>query len=233
MPELSDHLWYSITSLGGAGMTLPLAFAIALWLAVGYTWRMAAGWLLLLGAAIGLVTVTKLAFLGWGVGVRELDFTGVSGHAMLSTAVYPVALFLILLRTHPSVRVLGVLLGLAAGMAVGLSRVVLSAHSPSEAITGCLVGALAALLFVRMAWKAQPERLSAFPVAVSLMVLAVLMHGVHVPTQRWVTHIALKVSGHERPFIRAKWKAVRDVRPTAAPLSQTRNTLAPPASLHV
>ncbi len=65
-------------------MTLPPAFAIALWLAVGYTWRMAAGWLVLLGAAIGVVTVTKLAFLGWGVGVRELDFTGVSGHAMLS-----------------------------------------------------------------------------------------------------------------------------------------------------
>ncbi|WP_025602016.1 phosphatase PAP2 family protein [Burkholderia sp. WSM2230] len=232
MPELSDHLWYSITSLGGAGMTLPLAFAIALWLAVGYTWRMAAGWLLLLGAAIGVVTVTKLAFLGWGVGVRELDFTGVSGHAMLSTAVYPVALFLMLLRTHPAVRVLGVLLGLAAGMAVGVSRVALSAHSPSEAVTGCLVGALAALLFVRMAWKAQPERLSALPVAVSLMVLAVLMHGVHVPTQRWVTHIALKVSGHDRPFIRAKWKAIRSAPPAAAPVAQPRNALAPPASLH-
>ncbi len=39
---------------------------------------------------------------------------------------------------------------------MGVSRVVLSAHSPSEAITGCLVGAAAALLFVRMAWKAQP-----------------------------------------------------------------------------
>ena len=43
MPDLPAHLWYSITSLGGAGMALPLAFAIALWLAVGYTWRMAAG----------------------------------------------------------------------------------------------------------------------------------------------------------------------------------------------
>jgi hypothetical protein len=61
-----------------------------------------------------------------------------------------------------------------------------------------------------------------------MLVLAVLMHGVHVPTQRWVTHIALKVSGHDRPFIRAKWRAVRDVRPAAAaPLSQTLNTLAP------
>lgn len=234
MPDLPLHLWYSITSLGGAGMTLPLAFAIALWLALGYSWRMAAGWLLLLGAAIGVVTVTKLAFLGWGVGVRELDFTGVSGHAMLSTAVYPVAFFLMLLPATRAIRLFGVLLGLAAGVAVGLSRVALSAHSPSEAVTGCLTGALAALLFVRIAWNREPGRLSALPVAVSMLMLAVLMHGVHVPTQRWVTRIALKVSGHDRPFIRAKWRAVRDVRPAAAgSLSQTLNTLAPPQTKQV
>jgi hypothetical protein len=71
MPDLSFHLWYSITSLGGAAVTLPLAIAISLWLALGYSWRMAAGWLLLLSVAIGVVTVTKLAFLGWGVGVRH------------------------------------------------------------------------------------------------------------------------------------------------------------------
>lgn len=223
-------MWYLITSLGGAGLTLPLAFAIALWLAIGYTWRMAAAWLLLLGAAIGVVTVTKLAFLGWGVGIRELDFTGVSGHAMLSTAVYPVALFLMLLPARPSIRLAGVLLGLAAGMAVGLSRVVLSAHSPSEAITGCLVGALAALLFVRWAWQAAPGRLSAFPVAASLLALTVLLHGVHVPTQRWVTHIALTVSGHEKPFIRARWKATHNGRQVAPAISLTQNALLPASS---
>jgi len=234
MPDLPLHLWYSITSLGGAGMTLPLAVAIALWLALGYSWRMAAGWLLLLGAAIGVVTVTKLAFLGWGVGVRELDFTGVSGHAMLSTAVYPVAFFLMLLPATRAIRLFGVLLGLAAGVAVGLSRVALSAHSPSEAGTGCLTGALAALLFVRIVWNREPGRMSALPVAVSMLMLAVLMHGVHVPTQRWVTHIALKVSGHDRPFIRAKWRAVREVRPAAAAsLSQTLNMLAPPQTTQV
>jgi membrane-associated phospholipid phosphatase len=227
MPDLPIHLWYSITSLGGAGLTLPLAFAIALWLAIGYSWRLAACWLALLGAAIGVVTATKLAFLGWGVGVRELDFTGVSGHSMLSTAVYPVALFLMLLPARRSIRLLGVLAGLAVGIAVGLSRVVLSAHSPSEAVTGCVVGALAAIVFVWIAWDAEPGRLSALPVAASMMVLAILMHGVHVPTQRWVTHIALKVSGHDRPFIRAKWRAGGEIRPTDAPLSETRNTLAP------
>ena len=225
MPDLPTHLWYSITSLGGAGLTLPLAIAIALWLAVGYTWRMAAGWLLLLGVAVVLVTVTKLAFLGWGVGVRVWDFTGLSGHAMLSTAVYPVALFLMLLPTRPAVRVIGVLLGLGAGVAVALSRVVLDAHSPSEAITGCLVGALTALVFIRWSWHAAPGRLSAAAVTLSLVILTFALHDVRVPTHRWVTHLALKVSGHDRPFVRARWKAGHDSLPAGAPISQTRNGL--------
>jgi len=59
------------------------------------------------------------------------------------------------------------------------------------------------------------------------VMLFVGLHGVHVPTQRWVTHIALKVSGHDRPFIRARWKAGRYNSPNAAPLSQTQNTLVP------
>ncbi|MGA7782737.1 MAG: phosphatase PAP2 family protein [Paraburkholderia sp.] len=231
MPELPRHLWYLITSLGGAGVTLPLAIAIALWLALGYTWRMALGWLVLLGAAIGVVTVTKLAFLGWGVGVRELDFTGLSGHAALSTAVYPVALFVMLLPARPKVRAVGVALGLATGIAVGLSRVVVEAHSPSEAITGCFVGAVTALMFVRWAWDAEPGRLSATPVTVSLLTLMVALHGVRLPTQRWVTHIALKVSGHERPYIRARWKAGLYDQPNAVPLSRKQNAAsAPPVS---
>lgn len=228
MPELPHHLWYLITSLGGAGVTLPLAIAIALWLALGYTWRIAAGWLVLLGAAIGVVTITKLAFLGWGVGVRELDFTGLSGHAALSTAVYPVALFLMLLPARPKLRAVGVAFGLATGIVVGLSRVVVEAHSPSEAITGCIVGAVTALMFVRWAWEAEPGRLSAMPVAVSLLTLTVALHGVHLPTQRWVTHIALKVSGHERPYIRARWKAGLYDQPNAVPLTQKQNAVSVP-----
>ena len=94
---------------------------------------MAVGWLLLLGAAIGVVTVTKLAFLGWGVGIRELDFTGVSGHAMLSTAVYPVALFLMLLPARPAIRLLGVVFGLAAGVVEPGDVVVVAASGTSGA----------------------------------------------------------------------------------------------------
>lgn len=229
MPDLPTHLWLSITRFGGAGLTLPLAIAIALWLALGYTWRLAAAWLGLLGVAIGVVALTKIAFLGWGVGVRELDFTGVSGHAMLSTAVYPVALFLMLLPTRRPVRLAGVVIGLAAGLAVGLSRVVLDAHSPSEAVAGCAVGALAAVVFVWWSWDAKPGHLHAVPVALSLLMLTVALHDVRVPTQRWITHIALHLSGHERPFIRARWKAGRD-NPRPAAIEQNTRPVAPPPS---
>jgi membrane-associated phospholipid phosphatase len=231
MPDLPIHLWYAITNLGGAGLVLPLAVAIALWLVAGYSWRMAASWLLLLGAAIGLVTVTKIAFLGWGVGVRELDFTGVSGHAMLSTAVYPVAFFLMLQDVRPRLRAAGVAVGLATGVAVGLSRIVLEAHSPSEAVAGFVVGALTALIFVRYWWDAQSRRLSAAAVTLSLAALTIALHNVHVPTHRWVTHLALTVSGHEQPYVRARWKANHPKAPDS-PISQTRNTLGAPAQRH-
>lgn len=235
MLDLPLPLWFSITNLGGAGLTLPLALAIALWLATGYSWRMAASWLLLLGAAIGLVTLTKIAFLGWGVGVRSYDFTGLSGHAMLSTAVYPVAFFLMLQGARPALRVAGVVVGLAIGVAVGFSRVVLEAHSPSEAVTGCIVGALTALVFVRYWWDAQSGRLSAVVVTLSLAALTFGLHDVRLPTHRWVTHLALTVSGHDQPYIRAKWKANRPLRKPGAlnaPVSQTRNTLTPPRQQH-
>ncbi|WP_322045806.1 phosphatase PAP2 family protein [Paraburkholderia sp. J67] len=235
MPDLPLHLWYSITNLGGAGLTLPLAIAIALWLLAGYSWRMAASWLMLLGAAIGLVTLTKIAFLGWGVGVRSFDFTGLSGHAMTSTAVYPVAFFLMLQGVRPTLRAAGVGVGLAIGVVVAFSRVVVDAHSPSEAVTGCIVGALTALVFVRYWWEARSGRISTAVVALSLAAITFSLHNVRVPTHRWVTNIALTVSGHDQPYVRARWKANRTIRtpgtPTA-PISQTRDTLTPPAQRH-
>lgn len=226
MHDLPLHLWYSITRFGGAGLTLPLALTIALWLALGYTWRLAAGWLAIVATAISVVALTKIAFIGWGLGVREWDFTGVSGHAMLSTAVYPAGLFLTFLPMRTSLRVIGVTAGIVVGMAVGLSRVVLDAHSPSEAIAGCIIGALAAVAFVGWAWDAMPAKMSAVPIAVSLLMLTVALHDVRVPTQRWITHVALHLSGRDHPYVRARWKTGLD-----APRPEPR--VAPPSSVPI
>jgi hypothetical protein len=216
MFEFSKHLWLLITNFGGAGVMAPLALAIAAWLALGYRWRTAMLWLALLAAGAAIVGVTKIAFLGWGIGVRRFDFTGISGHSMLSTAVFPVMFYVILLTAPRPVRVAGVLAGLAIGALVGLSRVVLDAHSVSEAIAGCALGAVVALLYVALHRDAPTKALSPSLVAFSLVLLAALLHNFHVPTQRWVVGLALDLSGREQPFIRARWKkGVYDIRKSA------------------
>jgi membrane-associated phospholipid phosphatase len=215
--DLPLSMWLYITALGSVGVMIPLALAAAAWLALGYPRRFALCWLAVLGGASGLVFLTKIAFLGWGVGFREWDFTGISGHAMVSSAVIPVVLFIALLPASSWVRGIGVLAGVLAGIVVGVSRILLNAHSVSEVVAGCALGGATALLFVAYAWRAEAGRLAPAPVAVSLALIAVMLHGVPVPTQRWITDIALQLSGHDRPFIRARWKAGRYDKPVVLP----------------
>lgn len=186
---------------------LPIAVALACWLWFAFPWQVPALWLTLTGAACVLVACTKVAFLGWGMGILEIDFTGISGHTMLSTAVIPVMFYVALMPAPGTVRALGLLAGLALGALVGLSRLALQAHSVSEVITGCLLGAAVSLTFVHAIREREPQRYAPFLAPLSLLLLTASLHGVRVPTQHWVTQLALTLSGHERPFIRARWKS--------------------------
>src|SRR5258706_5490668 len=105
--------WMKITSLADTAAMAPTAMAIAAWLVVGRMRRMAAWWCLLFGAGADLVVATKMAFIGWGVGVRSLDFTGLSGHSMCATAIIPLLFYLLLQVARPVARSAGVMLGIA------------------------------------------------------------------------------------------------------------------------
>ena len=206
MPDFPSWLWFSITRLGGVGVTVPLALTIAAWLAVGYTWQITRRWLLALGVAITIIMGTKIAFLGWGIGILALDFTGVSGHATLSAAVYPVAFSLMLARTGKTLRLVGAVAGLAMGIIISYSRIALAAHSPAEAIAGSTLGTLTALFFLTGWWKTQPHhRMLAAPIILSMVAIVFVLHNISIPTYRWMTRIALIASSHEHPFVRAKW----------------------------
>ena len=69
--------WVGLTDFGDSAAMLPAAALIALWLAAGRAWRR-----MVLGccgfAVLSLlVALSKLAFLGWGIGQSEaIDFTG-------------------------------------------------------------------------------------------------------------------------------------------------------------
>src|ERR1700753_2650801 len=81
--------WMFLTRWGNSLLLIPTASWIGLSLWIGGERPVAWRWLLSFGAAASLVLATKIAFLGWGVGIRSIDFTGISGHSLCASAVLP------------------------------------------------------------------------------------------------------------------------------------------------
>ncbi len=213
--------WEHITALGGWSVTGSVALAIGLWLALGHCWRVALYWCVCFALGLLLVLETKLAFVGWGMGIRSLDFAGFSGHAVRAAAVFPIASFLLLKKSPRPLLVAGVVLGMAAAALVAYSRVRLHAHSISEAAFGFALGTAIAMLLVARAERAQQFTLHPALAAVSVLVF-ILVPQDTVPSQPVIEALALKLSGNPRPYDRRTWQMAAPRRQPGCPSGQTR-----------
>ena len=196
--------WHLITRLGEAQVVLPIAV-------VGGIARvrtpdqgnLAMWWAVLLGVAVLITVATKLAFIGWGLGSAELDFTGVSGHAMLATAVYPLAMPALAGTTRLGTRRLATAVGVALAILVGVSRLMLGVHSLSEVVAGWLLGGAACAGVPRKdALTADRPHTKAF-VPLGLALVVTLFAAPSMNTHALVTQAALNLSGHAHPYTRA------------------------------
>lgn len=212
--------WAQVTRLGESQILLPIAALLAGWL----LWHAPASrtsalrWLLLLFAAAGLTTLSKLVFMGWGIGSARWDFTGLSGHSMCATAVLPV-LARALIGDQSRWWTRGaVLFGFGLALLVAISRVQVQAHSVSEVVGGVLVGSCASLLALA-AWPGQR-------VPLLLLLVLPLTVGLGVgkappsPVHGMLIQTALKLSGRSQPYTRDALQARgrRWGRPPLSPL---------------
>lgn len=195
-----------LTRLGEAQILLPamvLGMASAGRSGVAATFR----WVVLTGVAAGLTLASKLAFIGWGVGWAWADFTGVSGHTLFASAVLPPLALLLAGGLQIGLRrgVVALAIGLAA--AVGVSRVLLGAHSVSEVLAGwALGGGVAALSWSALGRVAsRPDRPVHSAPALIVLAWAVLAVLQAAPTRSHerVTALALHLSGRAVPYQRA------------------------------
>lgn len=201
--------WQNLSLLGSLVVTGPIGVAIAVWLLAGNSWRLTLAWCLLFGIGMAAVVLTKVAFIGWGVGVESVEFAGFSGHAMRAAAVFPVAFFLAARHAGAPARNWALAAGVALAILIAVSRVFVQAHSVSEAVTGCILGLAVAAGFV---WFASTEghlALSRVLVALCIPVLVIAPRVEPVPTEMWVTRLALMLSGRERPYTRHMWQPSR------------------------
>jgi membrane-associated phospholipid phosphatase len=194
--------WVSISRLGSASLCLPVFFVTAWGLWRCQQKEALRRWLAACLAAIALTLASKILFFGWGIGIAVLDFTGISGHALLSASILPVLGGFLARHRGAAFSRAGALAGLLLAAVVAVSRVMLSAHSVSEVIIAWLLGA-AMVIFV--AGAARPvsasSRLLALAACLLLGVFSPTVSG-YLPSHQWEIRIALFLSGHERHFER-------------------------------
>lgn len=206
--------WIDITHLGSFMVMTAAAAIIVAWLLFNRKWRLMVGWCMLYVGGMTLVVASKIAFIGWGIGYQPWSFTGFSGHAMRVAAVMPVLFYLVASSFKLNVQRVFTLLGWLFAAIIAFSRIVVHAHSVSEAITGYMVGAVGSALFIH--WLARDQTASRFNSWIAASSLLVLLSSPDlpiVPTQSWIIEASLLLSGHDRPYIRETWRMSGPPRP--------------------
>ncbi len=184
--------------LGDITLTLPVAAGLAAWLLACRAWRAALCWSLLYAAAIVLVGVSKIAFLGWGTGIPEVGFKAISGHATGATAVFPTMFYLLVHEHGTALRRAGAAAGLLLGALVALMLVAGGQHTASEAAAGWITGAAVSLAAIRCA-SVRPPVQATFSLTCALCAFAGAVWLIKsAPLGYWMARAALALSGSDR-----------------------------------
>jgi membrane-associated phospholipid phosphatase len=192
-----EHFWHLLTRLGELQILLPVALIACLVL-----WRQSAArplafwWLTYLGLATLATTASKIAFIGWGIGIAELNFTGVSGHAMLAAAIYPLLLGIAASQAPPGGQKIAIAAGFMLALLVGISRLVVGAHSVSEVLAGLLLGGAVSTLTILH--TRLPRDLIAgpvIPIIACAWLIIMPVQGPPTQTHSMVTRLSLSLAG--------------------------------------
>ena len=170
-----------ITDFADQAVLLPLAAVIALGLWASGWRRGAIAWI----SVIGGMLIVMLALKVWAGSCGEILFgdqlQSPSGHTASAAVIYGGALSLLVHRALRGTPMTLICAGVFAAV-VGVSRVVLGAHSVLEVSIGAFVGVTAAMILERTAGPL-PTRIRVMPMLATIIVTILLFHGLHLPAE--------------------------------------------------
>ncbi|HDS1221595.1 phosphoesterase PA-phosphatase [Stenotrophomonas maltophilia] len=193
---MSD-VWRTLSALGDSRWLLPMALVLLITLPRADA-HLKCRWLLAIAVTAGITLASKLAFMGWGIGIKSVHFTGFSGHAAMSSVVYPVV-GVLLAGPGKRARAIGLVIGALLATAIAWSRIPLHAHSLSEVIAGLALGLSCGTWALHAASPIARARAMAVVAAVLAgMVLPLALPDVH--THQLVIALAKLISGRAEIF---------------------------------
>ncbi|ADP12997.1 Phosphoesterase PA-phosphatase-like protein [Erwinia sp. Ejp617] len=199
-------LIHFLTYLGDSMLLLPTALIIALLL----FWksddeRSAWYWLLTFCTAGALVSLSKIAFMGYGIGSARFNFTGFSGHSAMSATLWPVMLWLMSARLSGGWRRVAIIIGYFIPLCVGVSRLALHYHSDSEVISGLLLGfTLSSVYLIGQRHNSRRTIPTTQLCLVLIVPLLLISQGRKATTQQFLQHISAQIAGIEQAWTREK-----------------------------
>lgn len=192
--------WVHVIDIGHTAVMVPTAAAIAVWLISGRAWKLASCWCLIFAAGLGLVALSKIAFLGWGLQWPALGFKALSGHAWRTAAVLPV-LFFVLLQGAPDIwRKWGFAFGVALGIGLGALLIVFRFHTMSEVLVSVILGVAAGGVFVRLSATLPAPGANRRALAMSLLTFFFICSLKPSTINHRLVDVALYFSGRDHPY---------------------------------
>jgi membrane-associated phospholipid phosphatase len=172
-----------LTDFADQAVVLPVVLAVALVLTAQGWRRGAVVWLGVVGATLGVVLLLKLGFMACEPVFGPWSLRTPSGHTAAASVVA---------GGFATVLGGGTLVTLAvavlAAAAIGTSRVELGHHSLPEVLIGAVTGIAGAAILVRLAGR--PPLPRPVPLLAVAVVVAVLVHGFHLPAETAISHFA-------------------------------------------
>lgn len=208
---MSWHLVHILTYFGDSMLLIPTAAIMALLLHYkSEDKRTAWYWVLAFCTAGAVVSLSKIAFLGFGIGSARFNFTGFSGHSAMSATLWPVMLWLLSGRLANVWRGVAVACGYLIPLMVGLSRLVLNYHSVSEVIAGLTLGFTLSSVFLFSQRHIRPRGFSPLQLAIALLLpLLLIGHGRIATTQQFLQRLSVQIAGIDHAWTREELLKLR------------------------
>jgi membrane-associated phospholipid phosphatase len=183
-------LLHAVTDLGDSALLLPASAFLVAYLLYFSTVSVARIWVSTLALCAFLTLFLKVAFFTCGTTVPALDLHSPSGHTSLSMTFYGCAALMVSADKGRAMQIAMLAAGTLLVIAVAISRVLLHAHSPTEALLGLTIGIVCVAWFGRR-FLALPALSLPWRGALAVVaLLAVMTHGMHWDFERVVARIA-------------------------------------------
>lgn len=180
-----------VTDFADQAVLLPLAVIVALVLLLAGWRRGALAWSVGVFGTLGCMLVLKMVLAACAHRLPIADLHSPSGHTASAAAVYG-SLFALAAQGKKTGLRWTLPYAVTVAVTVGLSRVMLGAHSFVEVAVGGLVGVTGAVVFAALAGP-HPPSLRLKPLAGAALLVVALLHGMRLPAEAAIRSAAIDI----------------------------------------